>query len=60
MERQRDNGIPQEHGGSPPKEDSVRKPYTSPQLREWGSIQDLTQGPTFTFTDFPKGGSRPT
>ncbi len=60
MERQRDNGLPQEHGGGTLKEGSVRKPYTSPQLQEWGSIQDLTQGPTFTFTDFPKGGSRPT
>ncbi|MFP5288846.1 MAG: lasso RiPP family leader peptide-containing protein [Thermoanaerobaculia bacterium] len=43
-----------------PKARAIRKPYSPPQLQEWGSIQELTQGPTFTHTDFPKGGSRPT
>jgi len=37
-----------------------RKPYTSPELQEWGSIQDLTQGILQGIQDFPKkGGSRP-
>lgn len=45
----------QQGTGSP----KSRKPYSSPRLQEWGSIQELTQGPTFTHTDFPKGGSRP-
>lgn len=39
---------------------SGRKPYTSPELQGWGSIQDLTQGILQGKQDFPiKGGSRP-
>lgn len=57
MEGQRAND-PRESGGHDPK--VLRKPYSSPRLQEWGSIHELTQGPTFTHTDFPKGGSRPT
>ena len=60
MERQRDDRLPETQGGGKPKGGTARKPYSSPQLQEWGSLQDLTQGPTFTHTDFPKGGSRPT
>ena len=39
-----------------------RRPYSSPELQEWGSIQDLTQGSVFFGSnDFPKkGGSRQT
>lgn len=58
MEGQRTHGRQQGIGDEAPK--GLRKPYSSPQLQEWGSIQELTQGPTFTHTDFPKGGSRPT
>ena len=38
----------------------TKKPYTSPQIVEWGSITDLTLGQPFTGNnDFPKkGGSR--
>ncbi len=59
MEQQRDNGLPQKPGSGNLKDGTVRKPYSSPQLQEWGSIQDLTLGPTFLPTDMPKGGSRP-
>lgn len=58
MQGQRVNGLQQEIGDRP-KDRILRKPYSSPQLQEWGSIHELTQGPTFTHTDFPKGGSRP-
>jgi hypothetical protein len=38
---------------------SVRKPYHSPELVEWGTILDLTQGTKSSFQDFPKtGGSK--
>ena len=37
-----------------------RKPYSTPVLEEWGTIQDLTQGAGVGGNDFPKkGGSRP-
>jgi len=37
----------------------LKKTYLSPEVQDWGSIQDLTQGAGFG-TDFPKkGGSRP-
>jgi hypothetical protein len=59
MEGRSDDSLRQDLSRNP-KGEVRRKPYSSPQLQEWGSIRDLTQGPTFTFTDFPKGGSRPT
>lgn len=33
-----------------------RKAYVTPDLREWGSIRDLTQGGKIGFEDIPKGG----
>lgn len=37
-----------------------RKPYSTPLLEEWGTIQDLTQGFGVGLNDLPKkGGSRP-
>jgi len=37
-----------------------KKVYKPPQLLEWGSITDLTQGPLQGTKDFPlKGGTRP-
>lgn len=55
MEQQRDENS---DGGA---RNLRRKPYTSPELQEWGSIQDLTRGGnTIGETDFPaKGGSEP-
>lgn len=32
--------------------------YESPELVEWGSIVDLTQGPEFSFEDLDVGGSQ--
>lgn len=47
--------------GNRDSEPLEKKPYTSPELQEWGSIVDLTQGATFLFNDMPlRGGSRPT
>ncbi len=46
-----------------PEAPRERRPYSSPELQEWGSIQDLTQGTAVLFgnNDFPKkGGSRQT
>ncbi len=38
-----------------------KKPYSAPELVEWGSIADLTQGPFNQPGDFPaKGGTRHT
>lgn len=34
-----------------------RKPYESPELLEWGSIQELTAGPLFDTSDADFGGS---
>jgi hypothetical protein len=37
-----------------------RKPYSTPLLEDWGTIQDLTQGLGGGGNDLPKkGGSRP-
>lgn len=33
-----------------------RKAYVTPDLREWGSIRDLTHGGKAGFEDIPKGG----
>ncbi len=39
--------------------DSVRKPYTSPRLRRWGSIAELTQvGQTNPGSDLLPGQAR--
>ncbi len=56
MERQRDESY-QSDGGAR----NLRRPYTSPELQEWGSIQELTQGGnTSGENDLPKkGGSEP-
>ena len=35
-----------------------RKPYEPPQLKEWGSIMDLTRGGLGPPPDKAKGGSR--
>lgn len=36
----------------------ARKPYSSPELIEWGNILEITQGTKSGFKDFPlKGGS---
>lgn len=45
-----------------PEAPRERRPYSPPELQEWGSIQDLTQGGVvFGNNDFPKkGGSRQT
>lgn len=58
MERQREDDEWQTDSG----ESRMKRPYSSPELQEWGSIQDLTQGGVvFGKGDFPlKGGSRPT
>ena len=38
----------------------VRKIYVSPELQEWGSVLDLTQGKKAQLADAPaKGGSSP-
>jgi len=59
MERKRKEGL--QSGSGDPEVPLRRKPYTSPELQEWGSIQDLTQGSGLDLQDFPlKGGSRPT
>lgn len=43
-----------------PKTSLGRKPYSTPLLEEWGTIEDLTQGTGLGGDDFPKkGGSRP-
>ncbi len=56
MERQNADTAQVDSGrGGPPK-----KTYVSPELQDWGSIQDLTQGLGVGGQDFPKkGGSRP-
>ena len=47
----------QEPGGG---EARAKKEYHSPQLVDWGSITDLTQGILAGSKDFPlKGGTRP-
>ncbi len=54
MERQRDEASRADRRAS------RKKDYVSPELQEWGSIQDLTQGNGVGGQDFPKkGGSRP-
>lgn len=35
-----------------------KRHYESPELVEWGSIVDLTQGPEFSFEDLDVGGSQ--
>lgn len=54
MERQREETSGVDRGVA------RKKTYVSPELQEWGSIQDLTQGTGVGGQDFPKkGGSRP-
>lgn len=58
MERQRDDSL------QPVRDSEIpgrRRPYASPEIQEWGSILDLTQGGvTFGKNDFPKkNGSQP-
>jgi hypothetical protein len=43
----------------PPEPCPTRKPYECPQLREWGSIVELTGGDFATVTDAEGGGSQP-
>lgn len=39
----------------------LKKAYVTPELQEWGSIADLTQGGKAGLEDFPKtaSGTRP-
>lgn len=57
MERQRDDNLQAEWDSGRPG----RRLYTSPELQEWGSILELTQGGnTLGKNDFPKkNGSQP-
>jgi hypothetical protein len=63
MEWQREDGLqPVGSNLEGPSEGALKKAYQSPELQEWGSIQELTQGgDTLGKNDFPKkNGSRPT
>lgn len=57
MERQRDENLQPERDSDLPG----RRFYVSPELQEWGSILELTQGGnTLGKNDFPKkNGSQP-
>lgn len=59
MERQRDENLQMERDPGLPDR---RRSYASPELLEWGSILELTQGgTTLGKNDFPKkNGSQPT
>ncbi len=37
----------------------TKKAYTSPELKKWGTVADLTQTGTTTAGGDAKGGSRP-
>jgi hypothetical protein len=58
MERQREEKSQVDSGRGGP----LKKTYVSPELQDWGSIQDLTQGLGLGGQDIHKnkGGSRPT
>lgn len=44
--------------GQHPSEVLAKKTYVSPELQEWGSVIDLTQGKKAQLSDAPgKGGS---
>jgi hypothetical protein len=45
--------------GELPAAAAPKRRYESPELLEWGSIIDLTQGPLFGFDDVDIGGSQP-
>jgi hypothetical protein len=60
MNLQGEDGYQPAPEGGTPKAPRYRKPYESPELQEWGSILDLTQGLGQGFADLPKkGGSIP-
>ncbi|MFY9821169.1 MAG: hypothetical protein WAM82_07290 [Thermoanaerobaculia bacterium] len=42
-----------------PESCPTKKPYEGPQLREWGTIAELTGGPNLDVTDAEGGGSSP-
>jgi hypothetical protein len=47
----------QDSGGARAEESSCKKPYESPALIEWGTITDLTHGPTADIQDDGFSGS---
>ena len=42
-----------------PASEPRKKAYRTPELTEWGSILDLTEGPTGGLVDFPGAGTQP-
>ncbi len=46
-------------GDSRASERGTKKPYRSPELADWGSVTEITQGTDFGLQDFP-GGTQPT